>query len=221
MKARLKDKMKCGIYCIRNNKNGKVYIGKSINIHQRIIQHRCQLNKQYGENDHLLKAWFKHGGKNFEYIVLEYLEPDEILVAKRELYWMKIYNSGDSDFGYNKRMDSDSKMIVHRDTRNKISERVRKEYSEGKRKDHGKKLKANWDKNSERKEQQRGVMRKALTKWEYELYNLNHELLYKVKYAKLKELKLHNCIAEFSVKKTDFVKFKKHFIKRVRIEDIV
>ena len=117
---------KCGIYCIRNIINNKVYIGKSKNIYQRIQQHIYDLNNNNKkcENDHLRNAWNKYGENFFEYFVLEYLEENEKLVSERELYWMKIYNSLDNKKGYNLRSDSDSRMIVHKDTSEKISKRI-------------------------------------------------------------------------------------------------
>jgi group I intron endonuclease len=85
MKAN-KEHKKCGIYCIRNIVNNKVYIGKSKDIHKRIIQHKCQLRKKYvDENQHLINSWHKYGEKSFEYFVLEFLEEDEKLVSEREL----------------------------------------------------------------------------------------------------------------------------------------
>lgn len=51
MKANLKDKGKCGIYCIRNLINSKVYIGKSVDIHRRIKRHVGHLNQQSSKHE--------------------------------------------------------------------------------------------------------------------------------------------------------------------------
>ena len=57
MKANINDKFKCGIYCIKNTVNNKIYVGKSINIYKRIKQHITQLNhKSKDENYHLIQA---------------------------------------------------------------------------------------------------------------------------------------------------------------------
>ena len=57
MKVNKNDLNKCGIYCIRNTINQKVYVGKSKNIYQRIIQHTYGLkNKLKDENRHLIAA---------------------------------------------------------------------------------------------------------------------------------------------------------------------
>lgn len=118
MKVNRFDLNKCGIYCIRNLINNKVYIGKSYNIYQRIAAHIYALNvKSKDENRHLIAAWHKYGRENFEYFVLEYLPLDEELVKNRELYWMEVYNSIDRKFGYNLRKDSSTNMIVHDETK--------------------------------------------------------------------------------------------------------
>lgn len=208
---------KCGIYCIRNIVNNKVYIGKSKNIYQRIQQHIYDLNNNNKkcENDHLRNAWSKYGGDFFEYFVLEFLEENEKLVAERELYWMKIYNSLDNNKGYNLRSDSDSRMIVHKDTSDKISQRLKKEWAEGVRKEHGKKLAANWKDNKERKINQSKLFSKLKTKY---LYRINNNL---VDYAELVKLGYKSAVSEFHRKKSDIVYCKKMLIERVKIEDIV
>lgn len=112
------DKNKSGIYCIFNKYNGKVYIGKSKNIYNRIRSHIYCLNKRSkDENRYLINSWFKYGSDNFEYFVLEYLELDENLLYKQELYWIEFTDSTNRKYGYNLRKDSSTKMIVHEDTR--------------------------------------------------------------------------------------------------------
>lgn len=123
MKVNKFDLNKCGIYCIRNLINNKVYIGKSYNIYNRIAAHIYNLTvKSKDENRHLIAAWHKYGRENFEYFVLEYLPVDEELVKARELYWMEVYDSTNRDFGYNLRKDSSTKMIVHKETKELISQ---------------------------------------------------------------------------------------------------
>lgn len=213
MEPNIKHKQ-CGIYCIRNLANNKVYIGKSKNIYSRIHTHIIFLrNNCKDENPHLQNAWNKYGEYFFEYFVLEFLEPNEQLVAERELYWMKIYNSLEN--GYNLRSDSDSKMIVHEETSKKISERLKKEWSEGIRSKHGEKLAKNWENNIERKEQQSKLFSKLKTKY---LYKINDKLY---DYFQLKELGYKNCIEAFYRKKSNIVTFKGIVVERVKIEDIV
>lgn len=221
MKAN-KEHKKCGIYCIRNIINNKVYIGKSKNIYQRIVQHKHLLKiKSKDENEYLINSYHKYGDKNFEYFVLEFLENDEKLVSERELYWIKIYDSLNCDKGYNLRSDSDSKMIVHQKTRDKITNRLKKEWSEGKRNKHSSKLSENWKTTPERNQKQSKIMSENLTKYKYKLYDLEEVFIEECNYKRLVELNLKNCIASFSRKKSNEITYKTFLIKRVIIEDIV
>ena len=47
---------------------------------------------------------------------------NEDLLRERELYWMRKFNSTDRRYGYNLRMDSSTSMIVHEETRKRLSE---------------------------------------------------------------------------------------------------
>lgn len=221
MKAN-KEHKKCGIYCIRNIVNNKVYIGKSKNIHQRIIQHKHLLKiKSKDENEYLINSYHKYGDENFEYFVLEFLDFDEKLVAERELYWIKIYDSLNSTKGYNLRSDSDSKMIVHQTTRDKITNRLKKEWSEGKRDQHSIKLSDNWKTTPERNQKQSKIMSKNLTKYIYKLYDLQGFFIEECDYKRLKELDIKNCMTTFYTKKSNKIQFKTFLIERLIIEDIV
>jgi group I intron endonuclease len=213
---------KCGIYCIRNIVNNKVYIGKSKNIYKRIIQHLHLLkHKSKDENEYLINSYHKYGHDNFEYFVLEFLEENEFLVSERELYWMKIYDSLNPLKGYNLRSDSDSKMIVHQKTKEKISNRLKKEWNEGVRINHSKKLSDNWKSNPERIKKQSKIMSKNLTKYKYKLYNLEEQFIEECDFKRLNELQIQNCQATFHKKKINRIKFKNYFIERLIIEDIV
>lgn len=118
-----KNDQKCGIYCIKNKVNSKVYVGKAKNIYNRMQQHIYNLRtKSKDENRHLVNAWFKYGEDAFEYFVIEELEFDESNLTNRELYWIDEYKSTDRQFGYNLRRDSSTRMIVHEETRLRMSE---------------------------------------------------------------------------------------------------
>lgn len=59
-----------GIYGIRNRIDNKLYVGQSININNRFIRHRYQLNKGVHKNIHLQRAWNKYGSDVFEFKLL-------------------------------------------------------------------------------------------------------------------------------------------------------
>jgi group I intron endonuclease len=216
MIANSQDIKKCGIYCIRNIVNNKVYIGKSKNIYNRIIDHCHKLKiKHEDENSYLTNSWHKYGRKSFEYFVIEYLELNEELVDKRELYWMKIFKSLNRNCGYNLRSDSQTNMIVHKETSKKISKRLKKEWSEGIRSNHGQKLSDNWKNNPERRIIQSAIMTKNLTKYSYRLYDLSKVFIETANYKRLVELGLKNVNATFHKKQISYVKFKHFFIEKV------
>jgi len=109
-----------GIYFIKNKINGKIYIGKSIRIKQRLIQHKHLLCKKEMSKRHcnryLYSSVQKYGWDNFETGILEEIQDDSLLV-ERELYWMMKLRSTEQKFGYNLRMDSSTKCIVHEETK--------------------------------------------------------------------------------------------------------
>lgn len=123
MKLNKNDCKKCGIYCIKNTVNSKVYVGKAKDIYSRIQRHIYALRrKSKDENRHLINAWFKYGEDAFEYFVLEEVEINEELLRIQELYWIEKYNATDRNFGYNLMKDSSSGIIVHEETRQLLSE---------------------------------------------------------------------------------------------------
>jgi group I intron endonuclease len=223
MKANIQHKGKTGVYCIRNIINGKVYIGKAKCIWRRIHGHlsALKLKNKSQENQHMINSFEKYGKENFEYFVLEYLPLDNKILSEKELYWMNFYNSTNRLKGYNLRMDSSTNMICHKETSIKISERIKKEWENGIRKDHGKKLSKNWKTTPERNKKQSEIMSKNLTKYSYNIFNDKNEFLENCNYSRLKELNLQNVLAEFFRKKSNKIKFKSFIIERLIIKDIV
>lgn len=146
MRASKKHEDICGIYAIRNLINNKLYIGKSINIYRRIKDHITRLNsKNKDENPHLINSWWKYGRNNFEYYILEILDKNDSNLEKKlsdkELYWIQYYNSINRNFGYNLRLDSNTKMIIHEETRLKMRNSQLKRYKNfPEHKEHYKKL---------------------------------------------------------------------------------
>lgn len=94
----------CGIYKIENLINGKIYIGKSIDIQKRFRSH---INDSFNENkssyEHLIhKAIRKYGVDNFSFDVIE--QCDDNILNEREIYWISFYGCcvlDGNDKGYN------------------------------------------------------------------------------------------------------------------------
>lgn len=110
-----------GIYGIRNLINGKIYVGKTgMNFGDRWDSHRSLLNNGKHDNPHLQKAWNKYGKDNFEFIVLEDCEIDEL--SDREKYYIKLYkdmglaynihDGGDEGYNLGKHLSEETKQKI-------------------------------------------------------------------------------------------------------------
>ena len=86
--------MSSGIYCLQNKKNGRRYIGSTIDLHRRKLDHfRGSHNKR------LKKDLSENGIENFSFEVLERVSPEKL--KNREKYWQLYYKSYEKDLGYN------------------------------------------------------------------------------------------------------------------------
>lgn len=204
-----------GIYKITNTINGKIYIGRTSNFNRRYVQYLYDFENQRSRsvNQHFLNSVNKYGLDNFEFEELYYcFTEDESLVL--EIEFMNMYKSTNSEFGYNKRQDSEGGMIVSNETSLKISNRLKKEWRLGVRDGHSEKLKASWE-NRDRVKQSE-LFSKSLTKWYY-VVNENYDN--KLFYKDLVDIGLKNSIGKFSEKKSNKVVFKDFIIERFEYED--
>lgn len=88
------------IYKWQNRTNGKVYIGKSVDIAKRIREYRYEVN--HGSTRPIIAALRKYGFDNFDFSIVE--QCDELSneqLLEREQYWMNYYNSQNLEKGYN------------------------------------------------------------------------------------------------------------------------
>lgn len=76
--------MKSGIYAIVNTVNGKRYIGSSIDIPQRWMQHRKLLRRGKHHSAHLQSAWNKYGEHAFQFVVVEYVTACDLLDVEQK-----------------------------------------------------------------------------------------------------------------------------------------
>ena len=98
------------IYKIVNMIDGKLYIGKTTQtIEERFKEHltevtrykHCQSSgKDFGYESRLYKAMNKYGIENFRIELVEQVSCDAD-INEREKYWIKFYNTLDSNIGYN------------------------------------------------------------------------------------------------------------------------
>lgn len=75
-----------GIYAIKQRSTGVVYIGRSINITKRWVNHRSSLNRGKHHAPWLQRAWAKHGAADFEFSLLEECVSEAL--PAREAFWL-------------------------------------------------------------------------------------------------------------------------------------
>jgi group I intron endonuclease len=73
-----------GIYEIRNAANGKRYIGSSQNVNNRLANHFSALRHDHHDNQHLQRAFNKHGESNFKARVLQECSIDQLLIIEQQ-----------------------------------------------------------------------------------------------------------------------------------------
>lgn len=83
---------------IRNLIDNKVYIGQSLDIHERWKQHEKLLYKGTHHSKYLQNAWNKHGKENFEFSIL--MECEENKLNEMEQYFIMAFDSY-APYGYN------------------------------------------------------------------------------------------------------------------------
>ena len=114
------------IYKIKNNINGKVYIGQTTsNGKIRWLGHRNKLRKKIHPNKHLQSSWNKYDEVSFSYELIT--ETCIGLLDILEKTYIDTYNSTNNKYGYNK----DSGGHLSR-LRAPISEETRKKLSNAK-----------------------------------------------------------------------------------------
>lgn len=94
-----------GIYSIINLKNGKRYIGQSINVSTRIKSHFQSLSKKRHPNKRMQKDYLKDF-RAFNYEILEYNIPLDSL-SEREKYWVDHFQTLNKSKGYNEQKISE------------------------------------------------------------------------------------------------------------------
>jgi len=99
--TRLEMPKSSGIYKMTNKANGKVYIGKSVDMHQRFIDYVGDIRK--GKKRFILDAIRKYGWDGFKLEIIEIYPTrvDNNYLLDREAFWIKIYRATQRGIGYN------------------------------------------------------------------------------------------------------------------------
>ena len=79
-----------GVYCIKNIDNGKSYIGSSVRLNRRLVEHKSRLRHGHHGNQHLQRAWDKYGEDAFATEIL--LELDTDIDTLRVIERMYLHN---------------------------------------------------------------------------------------------------------------------------------
>ena len=73
-------------------------------------------------NNHLQSSYIKYGEEQFRYDIIETTSAEELL--EKEVYWIKLLNANNNEYGYNKRLIVNSNLGI------KLSEETRRKLSE-------------------------------------------------------------------------------------------
>ena len=88
-----------GIYCFLNVKNKKRYIGKTVNIKKRYMDHIYSLRRKDHINKYFQNSWYRYGEDSFKFIILEACSREEL--STKEKYYIKLWKSNLHNKGYN------------------------------------------------------------------------------------------------------------------------
>jgi group I intron endonuclease len=117
-------RFKSGIYKITNLVNGKIYVGSSVNVYNRMHTHFAKLKREVHSNKHLQASYLKYGRKAFSFTVLEYCDN----FTEREQYFIDTLNPE-----YNHRLVAQNNLglKVSEETKKKISITLTDKYKMG------------------------------------------------------------------------------------------
>jgi len=152
------------IYKATNTKNGKVYIGQTIqSLNQRKIDHQRK-SELYGSTSYFHAAIRKYGFSFFSWEIIDRAESESEL-NKKEKLWISELKSNQKTYGYNLTTGGDS-IKLNEESRKKISESVTgsKNPNFGKKRSEATRLKSSLSqKGRKKKPESVEKMRRSLT----------------------------------------------------------
>ena len=89
----------CGVYCIRCKVNNKAYIGSSVDINRRWIEHKSRLKAGNHVNKKLQEDYNKYGADSFLCSILINCKPQYLL--KYESMYVLLFDTMHINKGYN------------------------------------------------------------------------------------------------------------------------
>lgn len=171
-----------GVYTITNLIDNKCYIGSSVRLGKRYVDHRSSLRDGNHKNSYLQNAFIKYGSDSFIFKIIEYCERDEVI--EREQYWIDnykkedIYNfsliAGKSTFGIKKLPHQTRLGHTHSEkTREKLKNSARLRDNSNYK---GKKAGKSWNRGT------KGLMKVNITSFkpqQFSIFSINENILYK------------------------------------------
>ncbi len=106
-----------GIYKIINKINGKYYIGSSNDIERRWYNHKLELRKNKRGNLYLQRAWNKYGECNFNFLIIENVSIDKLLMIEQK--YLDICKNN-RNLSYNIGNDAKSPMLGNHHTKEAV-----------------------------------------------------------------------------------------------------
>jgi group I intron endonuclease len=125
-----------GIYKIENIKNGKIYIGSSMDIDKRIRRHKNDLIKNKHVNCHLQRDFNKNGIDSYIFECIELCDDSNLKVLEQkyldeifsnEKYYEKYYNIGKDATGGDNLSNNPNRLEIIKKIKNGLVERYNSE----------------------------------------------------------------------------------------------
>jgi len=135
----MKNDCKSGVYRIINLLNEKFYIGSTIDLMKRKVNHFNILKINKHKNKHLQNSWNKYGEENFKFEIIELVEDVNNLIDREQYYISKYWDSCKTCYNISPtagntlgvKMSEESKMKMSKlKTGKKLSEEHKKKISE-------------------------------------------------------------------------------------------
>ena len=73
----LETKTRAGVYAIRNQITGRVFVAGSTNVQGALNRHQFELRSGHHRNARLAQDWREHGESNFQFDILDLVKPSE------------------------------------------------------------------------------------------------------------------------------------------------
>jgi len=174
------------IYQIRNKRNSKRYIGQTRDFDKRVRAHKKKFRSppKYDYAQHFREDIEHDGVDGFVFEVLEEftLEVEAKTMLNREAHYMEMYQTTDSNYGYNLARHTGEEFFIHDSTRKKQSVKAKLNHAEGEkygeewRKKLAKKSKTLWEDTEKRQGMARKVSAKK-RKYDFLQYTKNGEFI--------------------------------------------